>query len=134
MRINSTPQFNRQRVFKWYTSHRWVKELHSLKKTPKRVVKPKDFYVLVKHHHVQEPHRKRATPIRAGLNYLEALSVNNSWARLIIFVFGDPHILERRQGREDGSTNPDRVLSLRRSYDLDLRVGWSKSSDLLLQT
>jgi hypothetical protein len=72
MRINSTPQFNRQRVFKWYTSHRWVKELRLLKEAPKRVENLKDFYVPVKHHHVQEPRRKRATPIRAGLNYFRS--------------------------------------------------------------
>jgi hypothetical protein len=40
----------------------------------------------------------------------------------------------RWRGKQDGSSDPDRVFPLRGSNDLDLDGGWSKSSDLLLHT
>merc|ERR1719228_2655801 len=64
--------------------------------------------------------------------YLEALAVDNGWAALIILLLGDPHLLEGGERGEDGSSDPDRVLPLWGSNDLDLDGGWSKSSDLLL--
>jgi len=70
-------------------------------------------------------------PMKTFSNYvlvfLEALSVDNSWTRLIIFVLGDPHILERGQGRENGSSNPDGILSLRRGNNLDFSASRGKS-------
>jgi len=60
--------------------------------------------------------------------------VDNGWAALIILLLGDPHLLEGGQGSKDGSSDPDRVLSLWWSNDLDLDGGWSKSGDLLLHT
>jgi hypothetical protein len=63
---------------------------------------------------------------------LEALAVNDRWTTLIVFLLGDPHLLEGRERRQDGSTNPDGVLSLGWCDDLDLHRGWRKSSDLLL--
>merc|ERR1740131_176885 len=66
--------------------------------------------------------------------YLEALAVDNGWAALIILLLGDPHLLEGGEGSKDGSSDPDRVLSLWWSNDLDLNGGWSKSSDFLLHT
>merc|ERR1712082_25987 len=65
---------------------------------------------------------------------LEALAVDNGWAALIILLLGDPHLLEGGEGSKDGSSDPDRVLPLWGSNDLDLDGGWSKSSDLLLHT
>merc|ERR1719394_1340103 len=65
---------------------------------------------------------------------LEALSVDNSRARFIILLLGDPHLLEGGKGSKDGSSDPDRVLSLWWSNDLDLDGGWSKSGDLLLHS
>merc|ERR1712002_54897 len=65
---------------------------------------------------------------------LEALPVDNGWAALIIPLLGDPHLLEGGEGSKDGSSNPDGVLPLWGSNDLDLDGGWSKSSDLLLHT
>merc|ERR1712121_208035 len=65
---------------------------------------------------------------------LEALAVDNGWATLIILLLGDPHLLEGGKGSKDGSSDPDRVLPLWWSNDLDLDGGWSKSSDLLLHT
>ena len=63
---------------------------------------------------------------------LKAFPVNNSWARFVIFLLGDPHLLEGGQGGQDGSSDPDGVLPLGRSDDLDLHGGGSESSHLLL--
>merc|ERR1712102_87977 len=65
---------------------------------------------------------------------LEAFPVDDGWAALIVFLFGDPHLLEGGEGRQDGASDPDRVFPLRGSNDLDLNGGWSKSGDLLLHT
>ena len=65
---------------------------------------------------------------------LEALAVDNGRSRLIILLLGDPHALEGRQGGQDGSSNPDRVLALRWSYNLHLDTGRSQGSDLLGHT
>jgi len=66
------------------------------------------------------------------LKRLEALPVDNAWARLIVLLLGDPHLLEGGQGSQDGSTDPYGVLPLWWSNDLDLNGGWSQGSDLLL--
>merc|ERR1719477_536521 len=66
--------------------------------------------------------------------HLEALAVDNGWATLIILLLGDPHLLEGGERSKDGSSNPDRVLPLWWSNDLDLDGGRSKCSDLLLHT
>merc|ERR1719357_628735 len=65
---------------------------------------------------------------------LKAFSVDNRRSAFIIFLLGDPHLLESGERSKDGSSDPDRVFSLRRSDDLDLDGGGSKSSDLLLHT
>merc|ERR1711976_1115911 len=65
---------------------------------------------------------------------LEALPVDNAWAGLVILLLGDPHLLEGGQRGQDGSSDPDGVLPLRGSDDLDLHGGWGKSSDLLLHS
>ena len=65
---------------------------------------------------------------------LEAFSVNNGWTAFIIFLFGDPHLLEGREGGQDGATNPYRVFPLRRSNNLDLDGGWCQGSDFLLHS
>ena len=53
---------------------------------------------------------------------------------LIIFLFGDPHLLEGGERGQDGSSNPDRVFSFWWSNDLDFHGWWGKSRDLLLHT
>merc|ERR1719471_461531 len=68
------------------------------------------------------------------LRNLEALAVDNGWAALIVFLLGDPHLLEGGEGSKDGSSDPDGVFPLWRSDDLDLDGGWSKSGDFLLHT
>lgn len=65
---------------------------------------------------------------------LEALSVDNRRSRLVVLLLGDPHLLEGGEGSKNGTTNPDRELSLGRSNDLDLHGRRSKSSNLLLHT
>ena len=60
--------------------------------------------------------------------------MDNAWTRLVILLLADPHLLERGQRGKDGTTNPDRVLPLRRSNDLDLHCGWSQGRDFLLHT
>merc|ERR1711988_275977 len=65
---------------------------------------------------------------------LEALPVDNGWAALIVFLLGDPHLLEGGKGRQDGASDPDGVFPLRGSNNLDLNGGWSKGSDFLLHT
>merc|ERR1712027_159187 len=68
------------------------------------------------------------------ITYLEALAVDNGWAALVVFLLGDPHLLEGGKGSKDGSSDPDGVLSLWWSNDLDLDGGWGKSGDLLLHS
>ncbi len=66
--------------------------------------------------------------------HLEALPVDDAGARLVVLLLGDPHLLEGGQRSQDGATNPDRVLTLRGSDDLDLHGGGSKGSELLLHS
>merc|ERR1719158_768898 len=66
--------------------------------------------------------------------HLSALSVDNGWARFIIFSLGDPHLFEGGEGSKDGSSNPDRVLSLRRSDNLDGHGLRGKLVELILQS
>merc|ERR1712102_222401 len=65
---------------------------------------------------------------------LEALPVDNGWAALIVFLLGDPHLLEGGKRRQDGASDPDGVFPLRGSNNLDLNGGWSKGGDFLLHT
>ena len=58
--------------------------------------------------------------------------MDNEGTRLIILLLRDPHLPEGGQGGQDGATNPDTALALRRSNDLDLHGGWGQGSDLLL--
>lgn len=41
-------------------------------------------------------------------------------AGLVVLLFRDPHLLEGGERGEDGATDPDGVLALRRRDDLDL--------------
>merc|ERR1719500_1641454 len=63
---------------------------------------------------------------------LEALAVDNGWAALVVLLLGDPHLLEGGQGGKDGAADPDRVLPLWGSDDLDLDGGGCESGNLLL--
>merc|ERR1712019_84648 len=65
---------------------------------------------------------------------LEALPVDNGWAAFIVFLLGDPHLLEGGKGRQDGATNPYRVFPLGGNNNFDFDGRWSQGSDLLLHT
>merc|ERR1719348_875436 len=71
--------------------------------------------------------------VEAGLmDYLEAFPMDDGWAALIVLLLGDPHLLEGGERGKDGSSDPDGVLPLGGSDDLDLDGGGSKGGDLLL--
>jgi len=57
--------------------------------------------------------------------------VDDGRTGLVVLGLGDPHLLEGGEGGEDGTTDPDRVLSLRGGDDLDLHGGGSEGSELL---
>ena len=40
---------------------------------------------------------------------LEAFPVHDGWARLVVLLLGDPHLLEGGQGGQDGPSDPDGV-------------------------
>jgi len=63
---------------------------------------------------------------------LEAFSVDDGRSGLVVLLLGDPHLLEGRQGSQDGSTDPDGVFAFRWGDDFDLHGGWGQGSDLLL--
>ena len=60
--------------------------------------------------------------------------MDDGWARFIVLLLGDPHLLEGGERGQDGATDPDGVLPLGRSNDLDLHCGRGQRSDLLLHS
>ena len=68
------------------------------------------------------------------VNNLEAFSVDDGWARFVIFLFGDPHLLEGGKRSQDGSSDPDGVFPFWWGDDLDLHGWWSEGGDFLLHT
>merc|ERR1712045_369821 len=66
--------------------------------------------------------------------HLEALAVDDGGAALVVLLLGDPHLLEGGQGGQDGSSDPDGVLPLGGSDDLDLDGGGSQGGNLLLHS
>mmetsp|Transcript_26025 Transcript_26025/g.38129 ORF Transcript_26025/g.38129 Transcript_26025/m.38129 type:complete len:217 (-) Transcript_26025:505-1155(-) len=60
--------------------------------------------------------------------------MDNRGSRFIIFLLRNPRALEGRERRQNRSTNPHRVLALRRSYNLDLDGLWGKSGNFLGHT
>merc|ERR1712203_507386 len=65
-------------------------------------------------------------------NRLEALPVDDGGAALVVLLLGDPHLLEGGEGSQDGASDPDGVLPLWGSDDLDLDGGGGQGSDLIL--
>ena len=49
---------------------------------------------------------------------LEALAMHDRGAGFVVLLFADPHLLESREGGQDGATNPYGVLTLRRGNHL----------------
>ena len=60
--------------------------------------------------------------------------MDDGGAALVVLLLGDPHLLEGGQGGQDGSSDPDGVLPLGGSDDLDLDGGGSQGGDLLLHS
>ena len=60
--------------------------------------------------------------------------MNDGWSALVVFLLGDPHLLEGGERGKDRASDPYRVFPLGRSDDLDLHRGWCKGRDLLLHT
>ena len=58
--------------------------------------------------------------------------MDDGWARLVVLLLGDPHLLEGGEGGQDGATDPDGVLALRGGNDLDLHGRGGQGSELLL--
>ena len=56
----------------------------------------------------------------AAARCLEALAVNDAGAGLIVLLLRAPEVLEGGERRKDGTTDPDGVLALRGSDNLDL--------------
>merc|ERR1712045_174338 len=77
-------------------------------------------------------HLCKYTKTEDKTKHLEALAVDNGGAALVVLLLGDPHLLEGGEGGQDGSSDPDGVLPLRGSDDLDLDGGGSQGGDLLL--
>merc|ERR1712168_1207955 len=65
---------------------------------------------------------------------LEAFPVDDGWARFVVFLLADPHLLEGGERSQDGSSDPDEVFPLWWSNDLDLHGWWGEGGDLLLHT
>ena len=60
--------------------------------------------------------------------------MDNRGTRLVVLLLGDPHLLEGGEGGQDGATDPDRVLPLGGSNDLDLHGWWGQFLQLLVHT
>jgi len=58
--------------------------------------------------------------------------VDDLGARFVVLLLGDPHLLEGGERGQDGATDPDGVLALRGSDDLDLHGGRGQGLDFLL--
>jgi len=69
---------------------------------------------------------------RFSCRRLEALSVDDGRTGLVIFLLAYPHLLECGQRGTDRSADPDGILPLRRSNDLDLHGRRSECRDLFL--
>ena len=60
--------------------------------------------------------------------------MDDGWTALVVFLLGDPHLLEGGERGKDGASDPYRVFPLGRSNDLDLHCRWCEGGDLLLHT
>ena len=58
--------------------------------------------------------------------------MDDGWARFVIFLLADPHLLEGGEGSQDGASDPYGVFPFWGRNDLDLHGWWSKVGDLLL--
>ena len=54
-------------------------------------------------------------------SFLEALAMDDGGTGLVVLLLADPHLLEGGEGGQDGAADPDRVLPLWGSDDLEGR-------------
>ena len=69
-----------------------------------------------------------------GLPRLEAFPVDDAGPRFVVLLLGDPHLLERTQGGQDGTADPYGVFPLGGRDYLDLHGGRGQGLDLLLHS
>ena len=60
--------------------------------------------------------------------------MHDGGAGLVVLLLGDPHLLEGGKRSKDGSSDPDGVLPLGGSDDLDLHCAGGQGGDLLLHS
>ena len=77
---------------------------------------------------------KKGVVVQLFFINLETLTVDDRWAGFIIFLLGDPHGLEGGQVRQDGTTDPDGVLTFWWCNDLDLHGWWCQCGQFLSHT
>jgi len=65
---------------------------------------------------------------------LETFAVDDARAGFVVFLFGDPHLLEGGQGGQDGTADPHGVFTFGRGDDLDLDRAGGQRGDLLLHS
>jgi len=63
---------------------------------------------------------------------LEAFTMDDGRAGLVVLLLGDPHLLEGGERGQDRSSDPYGVLALGGSNDFDLHGGGSEGSELLV--
>merc|ERR1719216_300168 len=80
--------------------------------------------------------KNKKKKMNTNINHIRscAFSVNDGWTRLIVFFLLDPHLFKSRQRRQDGTSNPDRVLSLWWSNNLNRHRVWCQCLNLCLHT
>jgi hypothetical protein len=67
--------------------------------------------------------RLEAFPTKVNFRHKDGdKPVDNRGTTLVIFLFRDPHLLEGGERGEDGSTDPDRVFTFRRSNNFNLQL------------
>jgi len=66
------------------------------------------------------------------INNLKAFAMDDGGSRFVVLCLTDPHLLEGGERGQDGTTDPDGVLSLWGSNDLDLHCAGRKGGDFLL--
>lgn len=80
--------------------------------------------------HSTEQGRKNVRGRRKGIR----TAVDNTRARLVVLLLRAPEVLEGGERGKNGTTDPDGVLPLRGSDDLDLHARRRERSELLLHT
>merc|ERR1711983_530240 len=71
---------------------------------------------------------KLKTILQEKIYSLEAFSVDNGWAAFVVFLLGDPHLLEGGEGSQDGSSDPYGVFSFWGAMILILMVDGAKAA------